>query len=656
MNKAPSLETLDAPAELKALRQWLCWRYQKSQDPEILKPLKMPYYAKSGRVRGVQNTDTDRAQLVTFDEAKSAALKGNYTGIGLAFIKGCPVTGLDFDHCVTDGAIDPQVEEATLGTYTEISPSGTGIRAFVRAQLGNSKDRHEDGADLFGFELYNTTGFLTFTGNVTKLCALTSSDGTVATPNAALTELCATRFNRTRSYEAYEGSDEPRQGLTDQQLQQLLAQRDPSCGYHEWKDIGMAIHHETQGEGLWIWDEWSANGAKYPGPDAMAAKWASYGQRHDGKLITAGSLLKHAREQGHEFDAISEDEFDVLPDEPKKPGGHFGITSMRDFLLQVRETKWLVKNFLPLAQLGVLFGESGSGKSFLAFDMAAAIARGVEWNGYRVNQGRVLYVVAEGRNGFVMRNKAYNEFHGLDDFAMDFIHDVIPNLGNATDVRHLIEDMQQLGPFDLVILDTFAQVTGGINENSGEDMGKALGHCKKISLETGAMVLLVHHSGKDASKGARGWSGMKAAADAELEVVASNALRSVRVTKLKDGQEGAEHLFSLKSVVLGKDIDGDDIASCVVEYNGSGGAKRSKKDKLGPRELMILDVLNTVAGFDGGDKVPRDTLIAQVMSQIAEPKRNDKQNVTTSLEGLVRKNRVCIDADGYVSAKNTDLI
>jgi hypothetical protein len=50
-------------------------------------------------------------------------------------------------------------------------------------------------------------------------------------------------------------------------------------------------------------------------------------------------------------------------------------------------------------------------------------------------------------------------------------------------------------------------------------MGLALSHCKHIYEVTGAIVLLVHHSGKDAAKGARGWSGIRAAADTEIEIV-----------------------------------------------------------------------------------------------------------------------------------------
>src|SRR5690606_7645272 len=132
--------------------------------------------------------------------------------------------------------------------------------------------------------------------------------------------------------------------------------------------------------------------------------------------------------------------------------------------------------------------------------LCAAICRGVEWNGKRVAKGRVLYVVAEGVAGFVNRIKAYCHQQGINpaDVDMDVISDLTPNLLEAAQITDLIKDIKQREPYDLIVMDTFAQVMPGANENSGEDVGKALAECKRIHRHTGAMVLLVHHSGKDA--------------------------------------------------------------------------------------------------------------------------------------------------------------
>ncbi|MNN35456.1 hypothetical protein D3C81_1493060 [compost metagenome] len=166
------------------------------------------------------------------------------------------------------------------------------------------------------------------------------------------------------------------------------------------------------------------------------------------------------------------------------------------------------------------------------------------------------------------------------------------------------------------------------------------------------MVLLVHHSGKDASKGARGWSGLRAAADVELEVLRSDELRSISVTKLKDGQDGAQIGFKLHTVVLGEDEDGDDITSCIVEYTNTGRATKEKGATVGPKERQILMVLNDVFGLGADQKMPVSELIEAAASQLAPPidgkRDNRKRDVTRCLDSLSAKNYLFVE-DGMVT-------
>ncbi|HCE07015.1 MAG TPA: hypothetical protein DEQ40_00125, partial [Oxalobacteraceae bacterium] len=187
-------------------------------------------------------------------------------------------------------------------------------------------------------------------------------------------------------------------------------------------------------------------------------------------------------------------------------------------------------------------GESGSGKSFFVIDIMASIARGLPWRDRAVKQGTVAYICAEGAGGFKRRLKAYAEHQGLDlaDLPIEVLGDA-PNLMETTDTRDLIAALQRVKP-SVIVVDTFSQSFIG-NENSGEDVGRALGHCKLLHKVTGAPVILVHHSGKDASKGARGWSGLRAAADAEIEIVRIGDDRAATISKMKDGEDGLEFGF-----------------------------------------------------------------------------------------------------------------
>lgn len=653
---AKKFEHLRAPDALRDLKGWLVWHWR--QKPGSPKPSKMPYYV-SGRVRtGTHGSEADRSNLVTFEEAKAFAEKNDFAGVGLALMPEFGITALDFDNCVKDGVIDPRVEELTAGTYAELSPSGNGIRAFV---LGESPD-HKDSTPAdgsFGFETFHAKGFVTFTGHVTELTEITGTENTVAPISDAVMAFCGTRFKRAARVRAEcVGAGKPTFGMSPEQITELLNKLPDDLHYEDWRNVGMAVHHETEGEGFDIWHEWSMNSPKYTTQEYGREKWASFGINTSADYTTMGTILQMIRDGGGEtgLETASPDEFEVL-EMPK--GGRFNIRTHNDFASQVRSVRWIVKDFLPAAQLGVLFGESGSGKTFASYDLCAAVCRGIEWNGKRVTKGRVLYVVAEGVAGFVNRIKAYCHQQGISpsDIDMDVISDLTPNLLEPAQITDLIKDIKQQQPYDLIVMDTFAQVMPGANENSGEDVGKALAECKRIHRHTGAMVLLVHHSGKDASKGARGWSGLRAAADVELEVLRSDELRSISVTKLKDGQDGTQIGFKLHTVILGEDEDGDDITSCIVEYTNTGRATKEKGQTVGPKERQILMVLNEVFGLGTDQKMALPDLIEAAAAQLAPPvdgkRDNRKRDVSRCIDSLSAKNYLFVE-DGMVKLPESD--
>jgi putative DNA primase/helicase len=134
------LAHLDSPDVLrKGHAAWLVWRFEPNENPGG-KPRKVPYYIAGGRRQGVQGSPEDRARLVTFDAARVAAARQGMDGVGYALLPGCGVVALDFDRCVTDGALHPKVRALLADTYAEYSPSGEGVRAFFAGELGNDKD------------------------------------------------------------------------------------------------------------------------------------------------------------------------------------------------------------------------------------------------------------------------------------------------------------------------------------------------------------------------------------------------------------------------------------------------------------------------------------------------------------------------------------
>ena len=596
----PHLRNVEAPAAIRDLPAWLIWRFEA--DPGGGKPRKVPYYANGGKRHGEQGGPKDLAGLVTFDAAKAAAVRRGFDGVGFAPLPQFGVCALDFDNCVSGGKIHPQVEALLLDTYAEFSPSGQGIRLFFKGNLGNGKALR--GGD-FGMECFSTRGFVTFTGNALDITELLGNTDVVAPLSDAVLSLHAERFARKSEPLEAEllGGGEPA-GLSLEQIKQCLEYLDPDCGYQDWVEAGMAVHCETGGsdEGLDLWDAWSAGGAKYPGRDALEDKWRSFG-RGGGNWVTGRTLVHMANERGAGISLntpASPEEFERLVDDAQEADAtdkplRYVFEPVHTFS-SATALPWIIKGVLPKAALGVVYGASGSGKSFLVLDMGMAVARGVEWRGRKVKQGRVAYIAAEGADGFRKRLAAYAMHNQVDLSTVPMtVLNAAPNLMEKQDAVDVVKGIRSSGGADLIVVDTFAQTTPGANENAAEDVGKALGYCKRIHEATGAMVLLIHHAGKDATKGARGWSGLRAAADAEIEVVREATGRFLRLTKSKDGEDGLEWGFDLEVVQLGVDEDLDPITSCVVveaqmPVVGAGPTRR-----LGPVEKVVNEVIQEFA-------------------------------------------------------------
>ena len=256
---------------------------------------------------------------------------------------------------------------------------------------------------------------------------------------------------------------------------------------------------------------------------------------------------------------------------------------------------WLIKGVLPIADMAMVYGEPGSGKSFAVLDMVAAIARGEPWRGHKVKQGKVVYVCAEGSGGFRKRLHAYARHHSIDLADIElYVVPRAPNLLLMADAKELIK---AIGSAAVVVIDTLAQTTPGGDENAGKDMGKALGHCRRIHEATSALVILVHHSGKDASKGARGWSGLRGAADTEFEVLRMPMGRILRASKQKDGEDGQKWGFDLRVVPVGVDEDGDAVTSCVIEAAEVTFAGATSIVPKGVYQTAIVQALDVIAEF-----------------------------------------------------------
>lgn len=194
----------------------------------------------------------------------------------------------------------------------------------------------------------------------------------------------------------------------------------------------------------------------------------------------------------------------------------------------------LVDGLLDINSLARVVGKSGHGKSFFMIDVAAHVALGMPWQGHEVTQGDVVYMVAEGAAGIQKRVRAWEHHHDRK------LGDAVKFLPRAVQVKSdewaiWCAAMVRLRP-KLIVIDTQARVTAGMNENGPEDMGLLVYRAEKLQKKTGACVVLVHHKGHQGDHG-RGHSSVIAAADAEIEVTKEAGQIRILSTKQKDQED-----------------------------------------------------------------------------------------------------------------------
>lgn len=272
--------------------------------------------------------------------------------------------------------------------------------------------------------------------------------------------------------------------------------------------------------------------------------------------------LQRIREQAERGEILTDEQYSQRKTTLPMSIGSAGYDTQLDYV---------VKGVIPANSLCSTYGASGSYKSFLACSWACHVATGRHWGGRRVAHGSVMYVVGEGGIGVPRRIKAWEI---VNDERVENLYLVNRPIFPAVplDVDEMVIASRQVEretgkPVRMIILDTLARCFGGNDENDARDMGAFIRGCDELKRRTGATVLVVHHSGKDETKGARGSSAFRASLDAEYRIRREGADSEALViscTKMKDAEELKEAAYDLRVVELFTDADKELITSLVV--------------------------------------------------------------------------------------------
>ncbi len=315
---------------------------------------------------------------------------------------------------------------------------------------------------------------------------------------------------------------------------------------------------------------------------------------------------------------------------PQPEAIRFRFLTVGELLRQPAQA-WRVLRVIPARGLVVLWGASGSGKTFAALDMAGAIVRGLPWAGRRTKRGAVAYIAAEGH----MRDRidAYLRHNGLtagDLAGLRVLDSAVDLLDPSADIQPLLIALHEVAAetdgIAVVIVDTLNRVMPGGDENASEDMGLVIAAAKLIEREFGCAVVFIHHSGKDESKGSRGHSSLKAATDAEVSVKRDGDVRTVTAEKVRDGADGEMLMtFRLHPVDLGamREVDpGADAderrTSCVVEPIEALAAARTAPEavRLSDTDHIALRALRELCA-DTEDRTEATSLHPAGLGRVA---------------------------------------
>jgi len=331
-------------------------------------------------------------------------------------------------------------------------------------------------------------------------------------------------------------------------------------------------------------------------------------RQNTAKALTtlAGAPLAQARqpepEQPKDAPAAPWTDFDVPAVEPKADGEQDEQPPLLSFVQASNLPNWeppneLVEGILQEGVMTVIYGDSNTGKSFLALDMAAHISVGSPWFGREVKQGAVLYLAAESPKSIQNRARALAQKMDtkLDNlFITDCPVNVYDENGDTTAIINTIKAIQDgFGVrIRLVIVDTLARAMGSGDENSSKDMGMLVKHADMVRHQVDTHIMFIHHTGKDAARGARGSSALRAATDTEIEVSdpGNGAPKEFKITKQRDLEgKGEVYAFTLTKVNLGMSNFNKLLSTCYIEQAQPDPA--AQEDKLTPIQKVILDAI-----------------------------------------------------------------
>lgn len=274
-----------------------------------------------------------------------------------------------------------------------------------------------------------------------------------------------------------------------------------------------------------------------------------------------------------------------------EPDDESVVLTLDELEARTLNVNWLVKGLIPRDSMGMVFGGSGTYKSFISLDLALHVAHGLDWTGRRTEAGAVLIVAAEGGAGIFRRVQAWHQHHGLERAKNVFVC-ITPLILSEEHSMEVLRNSISKMPVSpaLVIIDTLAQTFAGVENDSSDISAYLRSINSELRAEFNTSVIIVHHSGHTVSERPRGSSALIGNLDYILGVFrpeGDERTARLSVIKQKDSDKIEDLYFDMRHIVLGVDQDDEEISSLVAEC-GKGPSELGRTSKYDGAVIRAL--------------------------------------------------------------------
>ncbi|MCH7577961.1 MAG: AAA family ATPase [Chloroflexi bacterium] len=470
------------PEELKELPQWVVWKYEEPDG----KPTKVPYTSTTR----VKASTTDPATWETYEKALAAS--GDWDGIGFVFTGDDPFAGVDLDHCRNSetGEIDPEVREIVgrLDSYTEVTPSGTGLHVICRGALPPG------GRKKGTLEVYDCARYFTVTGR--------HLEGTPTTIEERTEQLATVHARYFGKAEAKAPKAKVAASLLHdaELLEKARAAKNGAkfTALMGGDTSGYDSQSEADGALCSLLAFWSRDAIQidrlFRQSGLYREKWDErhYGDGHtygEGTIEGALALTTEAYTPG-----LQREQQRNGPEPNEKTEGKPLLKTLR--VLAVAEIEepgprqWRIQDLAPEHYPASIYGDGGQGKSFLALAAGTTVTVGGSFLGMPTIKGKTLYLDWElDAEEFARRAYQVARGMGLDGPPADllYVNASLPLLS----IKAELENEVRTRGINFLIIDSLGAAAGG-NPNAPELMIPTL----QMLRDLGKSSLVIDHQSK----------------------------------------------------------------------------------------------------------------------------------------------------------------